>query len=453
MIAKVVSAPAPGMIHALKESLPIGAAGRFLTIACVAAAVSLASTVGAMAAPPKGQHTGSAFGTRGDIATGPLVGQLGTTAYVGMPCLGTGGSRISGDAVSPSVGLLGVTLRAHVVATSVQTTSAGQRSTDEVVSRVEGVRALGGLVTASSIVAVSRTIARRDSVTSDDLGTSFADLVIAGQPIAAQVSPNTTVAIPGVGVATLRRTSSSGDGVNQSSHSVDMIAIQVNVANTLGLPVGAEIIIGHADSGFQRGLPDVLYSGDAYATDVGANVAGLVSVGAGATALQTIQCAGTNGETEIERSTGIQIPGVASAGAVITRVYGGRNTARANAKLENLSLLNGLINVRSIRAVAETKLVGRRVIRSTEGTTIADLTVLGLRVNSITPNLVIALPGIGSLTVNEQIIPDDDDPTAETVVNALRISVTKNNLLGLPVGTKIIIGHAAAGVSKPRSGV
>lgn len=452
MIAKVVSAPAPGMIHALKESLPIGAAGRLLTIACVAAAVSLASTVGAMAAPPKGQHTGSAFGTSGDIAAGPLVGQLGTTAYVGMPCLGTGGSRISGDAASPSVGLLGVTLRAHVVATSVQTTSAGQRSTDEVVSRVEGVRALGGLVTASSIVAVSRTIATRNTVTSDDLGTSFADLVIAGQPVAAQVPANTAIPIPGVGVATLRRTSSSGDGVNQSAHSVDMIAIQVNVANTLGLPVGAEIIIGHADSGFQRGLPDVIYSGDAYVTDVGANVAGLVSVGAGATALQTIQCAGTDGAPSVEKGATIEIPGVVSAGGVITRVYGARNTARANAKLQNVTLLNGLIYVRSIRAMVETKLVGRRVVRSTEGTTVADVTILGLPVNSLTPNLVVDLPGIGSVTLNEQIVPDDDDPTAETVVNALRISVTKNNLLGLPIGTKIIIGHAAAGVSKTGAG-
>ena len=94
-----------------------------------------------------------------------------------------------------------------------------------------------------------------------------------------------------------------------------------------------------------------------------------------------------------------------------------------------------------------------RVIRSTEGSTVAGLKVLGLPVlGPITPNMVINLPGLGKLAVNEQIIPGPDSD-ADTVVNALRITVTKNNLLGLPIGATIVVGHAAAGVQRPKSGV
>ena len=57
------------------------------------------------------------------------------------------------------------------------------------------------------------------------------------------------------------------------------------------------------------------------------------------------------------------------------------------------------------------------------------------------PNTTVRLPGIGRVGINEQKVPDPSS-TARLQANALHIFVTKNNTLGLPVGTQIIVAHA-----------
>lgn len=447
MIAKVVNAHAPKMLDAVRGWVTSSGTRRLAAVACMTAALSLAPIAGAEAAAPKGLHIGSAFGTQGNVAVGPLAGKLGATAFMSMPCLGTGGEIRSSDITAASVGLLGVTLSTSLAVSTVQTTKTSKSTTDEVTSRVEGLKALGGLLSADSIVAVSRTTANQSAVTSKDTGSSFANLKVAGQSIPVDVPANTSIPLPGVGAVILKRETASGDGVDTSSLSVDMIVIQVTTANTLGLPVGAEVIIGNAVSGFSRGLPNYVYAGEGIATNVVVNLPGVGSAGSGATGLLRQQCNGTGGDTKYSKIAALNVNGLLTTGAVSTSVYGSKGVAKTVAKLTKVSLLGGLVSVRAIKAVAQMKYSGGRPIRSTEGTTISGLTVLGLPV-VIVPNLVVDLPGIGSITVNEQKDPEETSE-GETVVNALRIDVTKANLLGLPIGAKIVIGHASAGVVKP----
>ena len=104
-----------------------------------------------------------------------------------------------------------------------------------------------------------------------------------------------------------------------------------------------------------------------------------------------------------------------------------------------------MITAAEIRAFAETKIVNGKRVRSTDGSGFTDLKVLGLPVLAIGgPNFRIDLPGVGYVVVNEQndLGPDDK---GETVVNGLKIVVTKQNALGLPVGATLVIAHAAAG--------
>ena len=453
MIAGVVNARAACVLHALRNQVAVSVVARLAALACVTAMVSLASVAVAEAATPKGQHNGSAYGTKGRGGLGPLSGQIGTTGFISMPCLGTGGATLSSDIVGASIGVAGAALQAGVVASTVQTTETDKKTTDEVRSRVVGLNAFGGLVSADSVVAVSRTIATRSSVRSEAVGTTFVNLKVAGQSIPADVAPNSSAPLPGLGVVTLNRQQASGDGVAASALAVDAMVIQVTMSNAFGLPVGAELVIGHADSGFQRGLPDTTYSGQAYVALVSADVGNVISAGSGAIALQPLACSGTGGDNKIEKLAAVQLQGLGGAGAAVSRTYGYDRVARTTAKLSRISLLGGLVVVKELKSVALTKIRGGRVIRSTEGSTVAGLKVLGLPVlGPITPNMVINLPGLGKLAVNEQIIPGPDSD-ADTVVNALRITVTKNNLLGLPVGASIIIGHAAAGVQRPKSGV
>ncbi|PZQ17871.1 MAG: hypothetical protein DI565_03840 [Ancylobacter novellus] len=413
----------------------------------------MAPIAAAEAAAPKGQHDGSAYGTKGNVQVGPLAGQIGTTGFISMPCLGTNGETRSSDIVGASIGANGAVLQAGVVVSTVQTIETDKKTTDEVRSRVAGLNVFGGLISADSVVAVSRTIATRSSLRSEAVGTTFVNLKIAGQSIPVDVAPNFSVALPGVGVVTLNRQQSSGDGASTSALAVDAMVIAVTTANTFGLPVGAELVIGHADSGFQRGLPDITYSGDAYVALVSADVGNVVSAGSGAIALQPLACSGTNGDTKTEKLAAVQLPGLGGTGEAISKAYGYDRVARTTAKVGRISLLGGVVVVKELKSVALTKLRGGRVIRSTEGSTVVGLRVLGLPVlGPITPNMVINLPGIGTLAVNEQIVPGPDSD-ADTVVNALRITITKKNLLGLPIGANIIVGHAAAGVQRTKSGV
>ena len=57
------------------------------------------------------------------------------------------------------------------------------------------------------------------------------------------------------------------------------------------------------------------------------------------------------------------------------------------------------------------------------------------------PNFRIDLPGVGYVIINEQKLPVPGS-TAKTQVNGLHVFVTKNNTLGIPVGTEIIVTHA-----------
>lgn len=416
---------------------------RFAALACVAAAIGAATP--AEAAAPIGQHQGGAYGARGNILTGPLAANFGTIASMPFPCLGTGGEQQSNSVASASVGLGGGTLRVGAVLSTVRTTASANSTEDETTSRLEGVSVLGGLISADAIVAVSRTTATARTASSSDAGTSFVNLKIAGKQVDPSVLPSTPFNLPQLGVATLNRQKRSGNGKITSSLTVDMIVIDVTSANTYGLPIGSQIVIGHAASGWRRGAPDVALGGTAYATLASATVPSVLSAGSGATALQSLGCTGTKGETITNNVTNIGIDGVATVGVGETSAFGDAGVARTTAKLQRVALLAGMVSASEIRAVSQTSIIGGKRVRSAVGSGVVGLKVLGLPVPAamVGPNTKIDLPGVGYLVINEQIIPDASSDDRMTV-NGLRIVVTKANALGLPVGATIILGHATS---------
>lgn len=61
------------------------------------------------------------------------------------------------------------------------------------------------------------------------------------------------------------------------------------------------------------------------------------------------------------------------------------------------------------------------------------------------PNTELPLIGLGKVIINEQTIPTSG---GRTQVNGLRIVINTTNLLGLPVGSQIIIAHAEASAAR-----
>lgn len=114
------------------------------------------------------------------------------------------------------------------------------------------------------------------------------------------------------------------------------------------------------------------------------------------------------------------------------------------AKVKGLNLLNGLITADVVTATSSVS----RDSGADEPTRDGSVTLVGLKVGGLPiginppPNTKVAIPGVGTLTLNQQIETDDG-----LSVRALDVALG-NPLLGLPAGTHVEVSVAIAAVSK-----
>jgi hypothetical protein len=277
-------------------------------------------------------------------------------------------------------------------------------------------------------------------------GSTFVNLVIAGNPISANVSPNTVINLPGLGSVTLYKVAKGGNFTHKGQILVEMLTVTISTANSFKLPIGANIVVAHALSGFNRTQPAAVVAGQAYATFANDSIGDDLKNRIGKAALVTMGCQGTHGKTLTNNINTFSVDSVLSIGTAVSTAFGGPETGGAVAKttstIENLGLLSNLITATTITAVAQETLLDGVVTPSTAGSGFAGLTVAGVTIPITTPpNTTVPLLGLGKVVINEQIVPTSDGGVA---VNGLHIFVTTANLLGLPVGSEIIIAHANA---------
>jgi len=393
----------------------------------------------------KGSFRGQAYATFANAQAGPVATQLGRSAFQPCPCQGTGGRTLSNTVDSVQTADEGRTLTANgtlsTVFTEKTSTSARVRNT----STVTGLSAFDGAITADVVKAVANTSANATTINSTPAGSQFVNLKIAGRSISADVAPNTRVNLPGVGYVLLKSVNKGGDGQKLSKITVEMLTVVVTQTNAFDLPVGSRIVVAHAVSGFSRTEPAVIVGGQAYAatalttTDAFQNRVGKA-------AFVVMGCEGTNGKTKTNNVNTLDVGGVLSSGTGVTTAFGGPTTsgtvAKTTATVENVELLGTLIVADTVKAVAQDTFRNGQRFSSTQGTQFLGLEVAGVAVPvDVAPNTRIDLPGIGFVIVNEQILPAAGS-TARTQVNGLRVKVNKNNTLGIPVGTQIIVAHA-----------
>ncbi|WP_027133712.1 choice-of-anchor P family protein [Geminicoccus roseus] len=416
----------------------------------LAAAMVVGAATSSAATELKGTFRGNAFGTEANAKAGDVAVSLGRSAYLPCGCKGTGGKTVTNRVDSVQARDVA---RADVLLSTLRTTRDAANAFVTTSSTVSGVNLFSGLITATAIKAVASTRATSTSMSSSIAGSTFTNLKVAGVSVSADVAPNKTLALPGIGKVTFKKTATTSTStVNQIT--VDMLVIDVTMNNSFKLAIGAQIKIGHAFSGYWRAPSNVEVGGQAWATESNTKVGKDLVNRIGRAAFVSFSCEGTSGKTRTNNVAGTSIGKILTYGSGYTTGTGGPNasgaTAKTTATLESVKLLNGLITASIVKAVAEETMVNGKLTRSTKGSGLIGLKVMGLSIPAnLPPNTRLALPGIGYVIVNEQLFPTGS--RSRTQVNGLHVVITSVPLLGslgLPVGSEIIVAHADAFVQK-----
>jgi hypothetical protein len=195
---------------------------------------------------PADELGGQAYAATAASTIDEVENRVGRAAFIAVGCQGT-----QGKVRSNNVNLLNV--EGVLSSGTGRTTAYGESlSTGSVVrttATVEDVDLLGGLIRADLVKAVAEnTRSKSGQTTSSADGSRFVNLTIAGESIDANVPPNTRIDLPGVGyvIVNEQRLLQPTATREQASALVRALHVVVDTGDTLGLPVGTELIVAHA---------------------------------------------------------------------------------------------------------------------------------------------------------------------------------------------------------------
>lgn len=206
------------------------------------------------------------------------------------------------------------------------------------------------------------------------------------------------------------------------------------------------LIASAPTNSFAGAVQTVLYQGSAYGTS--AFVGNTILVGQTAPVSLPLPC-GTNNDndTVVGNAAGVNDYPIVQGGAVNTSASSSPTmSAQATADTTSISLLGGLISATEIKAVSTTNLDSGGFHVSSAGSSFNNLLVAGIPYNGLPPaNTNINLLGLGYVVLNEQT-QSITNTVAQLAVNMIHIHITVANLLGLQVGTEIIVSNATSGM-------
>lgn len=167
-------------------------------------------------------------------------------------------------------------------------------------------------------------------------------------------------------------------------------------------------------------------------------------------AYQPIPCGGTNGVTLQKQQNGYSVGtggSVASVGTVVSTLVTAKTNLLAEihttTTLTDVSLFSGLITASSIRAAANALGDAGLVYGGRDGSAFADLQIAGQPIDpGVAPGTVYPLPGIGTVAVGSTTVTKKAQSSLEVRVDMLVIEVATANAFGLPVGSRLLVGHA-----------
>jgi hypothetical protein len=384
----------------------------------------------------------------------------------------TNSNQVLNVAVPPPGG--GV-LKANLLAASSTSTvdPTTNTATDAGIAESAGVNLLGGLVTADTVRGVATAQASGFNSSFSSAGSAFNNLVVNGVQMN-NVNPNTTIDLPAAQfgacsfVKLLEETGSSSQpppgqlagGTYAADLTVNMIRVHITGLALTGDAV--DVVVSHAqahaDFPQPSGCPALVgtVSGDATIINEQANPSQLpVVVG-----FVSIPPQGGHDHQDLDQlSTSLVSSGTSVSDSAGT-VFASSSNSSSFAKAQNVCALpvNGVCTASAsvINSQANSVSGGGRSSSDTAGTSLLGLSVAGIPVsNNPPPNTTILVPGIGSVTLNEQICDGGGAPpclgtTSSGIrVRAIHVIIDNPNALGVPQGANVIVGEAHADSSHP----
>ncbi|HET9343871.1 MAG TPA: choice-of-anchor P family protein [Candidatus Eremiobacteraceae bacterium] len=312
-------------------------------------------------------------------------------------------------------------------------------------SVIQGVDVLSGVITATTVQAVANSGLTNGSASSNASGSMFVGLTVGGQMISGTPAPNTRIPLRGLGVVILNEELMSRNRSVATGITVNMIHVRITQSNSFGLPIGASIIVGHADSSIATPPVPVTVDASSYAL-LATGLVGPGSAKSGPWAPARIPCTGGTAEDDLAQLTLT----FANLGTMVDTAMGqvssSGSSAGAQSQVQNVNVLAGLIAADAVTSDASAALNGSA---SRSGSvTIVNGSIAGIPISSSpAPNTMVNIANLGYVVLNEQH-GSLGAHSAKIVVNAIHLVVTTNNTLGLPVGANVIIANATAGVKR-----
>jgi hypothetical protein len=428
-------------------------------LAGVLAFMALASGVSAKTDPAAAIEPGTlsvegdAYGTF--VKVGGTI-RSGKTAAIGLG----GGCTFNGQALPihkedsvASVSVPSLNSSTGVIHTEGDASQPSGRVVVRTKADIHDVSLLAGLITADEVKAVSRTTFNGFGFQTSADGSAFVALVVNGTSIGGNVPPNTHIALPGLGEVVLNE-QTDHEGARSASLTVNMIHVHITQQNTLGYPLGTDIIVAHAFSAIQQHEPVIAtVDGHAYGTSAKGKVITpvVIRLNSGQSAPISVPCRGTGGETRSNFVASAKAPpdgSVLNATTIRTTARGtvGPSSASAEttATVEAATVLSILVQATAVKADAQASSSGGNPSFSDAGSSFGSLSVSGhpeIGVD-VPPNTQVAIAGLGTLWLHRVI---QNSNSIEVRMIELEVTVAGNSF-GLAVGTDVRVAVASASV-------
>ena len=393
----------------------------------IAAPALYAPSAGA-AAPVRYAYQGYAFGTNVSVLG---VVKSGNSAPITLGCTTNGNIHNTNSTAALDLPLVGST---GTVSTTADTYASPVRSRTS--ATTQSVNLLGGLIKATAVRAVSSVTRSSSGFSTSASGTTLAGLVVNNTAINANVAPNTKINLAGLGYVMIN------EQVKPYPYrlNVNALRVVVNTANTLGIAPGTTVIVSAAVSQLSNPVTG-LVGGYAYGTQAQIGT----TFDSGPSFVSFMPCLGTNNVLRTNTGADVTIPGIASTGTVATTVKslvsGSSTSAEATATVQNANVLSGIVKAGVIKSASRGTFNGKTYSFNDSGSSIANLTILGLPVDVSVPGRVINVPNVGTVTVRKTT------RTAKSITNVM-VEVKLGTEQGeLPIGTVVRIGVSKVALS------
>ncbi|AKU16971.1 hypothetical protein VV02_15735 [Luteipulveratus mongoliensis] len=363
----------------------------------------------------------------------------GPTSYSGVSCTSLAGLTRKNSVAS--LNLPGV-LTGGAVSTTSKSISDARGRTAEATSTVGAINLLKGAVTAKALSTKASSTVSLAGAASGTNSMTLVGLTIGGRTVGADVSPNTTLAL-NVGGKPLAKVVINEQGKTTVNGLVRAytraLHVTVNAKNTLGLPIGAEIVVGQSSAALNA-VPAGFATGNGYALK-----ATLLNgtVKSGPHAYMSVPCAG--GAAHNSTADG-SVPGLVSAG--VTTVDTKSTTVPStktdvNSTIASASVLGGLVKATGIKAeTSASRLAPMSPVVTTDTSKFLSVKVAGLPAitGAVAPNTKVRVPGLGSVTFHKV------EKTA-TGIRVTMVYIVLEKLLGnLPTNSVVELGVSESGV-------